>query len=115
MNRKLGIALASMACAVGLVAASVSPALAWGGPTTFGSNCSAYSVKVASNGQAGASTLDINNAGYALSVAFRGGGHSNIAPVTGTNVVRSYIDQSVVTTYAVLGGTHKCGSSSFSS
>ena len=108
MEQKTRIMLSCFVTAAALFFLSGSPAGAWGGPTSFGSNCSGISIKTASNGQAAAHTLDINNAGLALRVAFRGGGHLDIAPQTGTNVVRSYISQSVVNSYDVTGGFHRC-------
>jgi hypothetical protein len=115
MRKKLGITLGTAGAVAALVLVGAAPANAWGGPTNFGSGCNAYSVNPTSDGRAGAHTLDVNNVGYALRVAFRGGGHTDINPITGTNVVRSYIQQSVVSTYNVAGGYHKCSSWTYAS
>jgi hypothetical protein len=93
-----------------LALAGGAPAFAWGGPKGFGSNCSAYSVYPNSAGNAGANTIDVYSAGYSLRAAFRGSGHTDIAPQTGTGYVISYIAPSVVNAYAVAGGYHTCAS-----
>lgn len=101
---------AAAAAAVALTFAASFPANAWGGATSFnGNKCSGYSTKTTANGQAGANTVDVSGTSLSLRVAFRGGGHLDIAPQTGTIVVRSFIDQAIVSSYPVVGGRHTCG------
>lgn len=110
MSKVRRVALSGF-CAAAIALAMAAPASAWGGPTNFaGGACNAYSNAKTAHGQAGAHTMRNTGSGT-LQVAFRGSGHANINPVSGTStVVRSSIEQSIVDVCSVAGGTHSCGS-----
>lgn len=109
MRKSLKQRIAALVVLTISLSSFATPAGAWGSATWKSDDCSGYSVRANVNNLHGANTMTW--IGGSISVAFRGGGHVNLAgkSSSSTNVVRTFADHVVYEAYSVSGAQHKCG------
>jgi len=117
-NRKkqAGLTIGGLVAVMALTLGVASPAFAWGGPVSYGSSiftgndCEAYSGKTTTTATAYTKNKTTNS--WAMKVAFKYPGHTNVAPVTGTGTVTTTATGASIVSLLTCAN-HECGDSDY--